>query len=240
MMPVAILFDLDDTILADSQGTAAAWASVCAQYAARLAPFTAEEALGAINDYRTWYWSDAERHRIGRLDLGNARQQILATALTRLGLDEAAAQPLAEQMARDYARLREESIQPLPGALDTLRKLRARGVRLALITNGAAIAQRRKIERHQLAPFFELILVEGEFGVGKPDERVYRHALTTLQLAPQQVWMVGDNLVWDVAAPQRLGITGIWHDLAGDGLPPDSAIRPDRIVRSLPELLQPS
>jgi putative hydrolase of the HAD superfamily len=49
--------------------------------------------------------------------------------------------------------------------------------------------------------------------------------------------MVGDNLEWEVAAPQRLGIFAIWFDAAGMGLPRDTHIRPDRIVASLPELL---
>ena len=37
--------------------------------------------------------------------------------------------------------------------------------------------QRDKIERHRLAGFFDVIVIEGEFGAGKPDEVVYRHAL---------------------------------------------------------------
>ena len=49
--------------------------------------------------------------------------------------------------------------------------------------------------------------------------------------------MVGDNLEWEVAAPQRLGIFGIWFDAACKGLPRDTHIKPDRIVASLSELL---
>jgi putative hydrolase of the HAD superfamily len=49
--------------------------------------------------------------------------------------------------------------------------------------------------------------------------------------------MVGDNLEWEIAAPQRLGIYAIWHDGYGEGLHPDSPIRPDRIIRRLSELL---
>jgi putative hydrolase of the HAD superfamily len=49
--------------------------------------------------------------------------------------------------------------------------------------------------------------------------------------------MVGDNLEWEVAAPQRLGIFGIWFDAAGKGLPRDTHIRPDPIIASLSELL---
>ena len=49
--------------------------------------------------------------------------------------------------------------------------------------------------------------------------------------------MIGDNLEWEVVAPQRLGIYAIWIDVHGDGLPADSTIKPDRIIRSLTELL---
>jgi putative hydrolase of the HAD superfamily len=49
--------------------------------------------------------------------------------------------------------------------------------------------------------------------------------------------MVGDNLEWEIVAPQRLGIYAIWHDGYGVGLPFDSPIRPDRIIRRLSELL---
>jgi putative hydrolase of the HAD superfamily len=64
------------------------------------------------------------------------------------------------------------------------------------------------------------------------------HALSALDLGPKDVWMVGDNLEWEVVAPQRLGIFAIWHDPHGQGLPPGSQIRPDRIIRGLPELLE--
>jgi putative hydrolase of the HAD superfamily len=48
--------------------------------------------------------------------------------------------------------------------------------------------------------------------------------------------MVGDNLEWEVAAPQRQGMVGIWVDAAGNGLPEDSTVTPDRIIRSITEL----
>src|SRR5207244_337012 len=96
---------------------------------------------------------------------------------------------------------------------------------------------RLKIERFGLAPFFDCIVIEGEFGVGKPDERVYHHALDQLGALPAEVWMVGDNLEWDVAAPQRLGISSVWVDFANAGLPPGSRVQPEYIIRALSELL---
>jgi putative hydrolase of the HAD superfamily len=56
-----------------------------------------------------------------------------------------------------------------------------------------------------LARFFDCIIVESEFGAGKPDERVYRHALAQLQAPAAGTWIVGDNLEWD--REKRYGVT---------------------------------
>jgi putative hydrolase of the HAD superfamily len=89
-----------------------------------------------------------------------------------------------------------------------------------------------------LAHRFDHIQIEGEHGFGKPEEAAYRHALAALGVGPADAWMVGDNLEWEVVAPQRLGIYAIWYDGYGTGLPAGSTVRPDRIIRRLPELLE--
>jgi hypothetical protein len=75
-----------------------------------------------------------------------------------------------------------------------------------------------------------------EHGFGKPEERAYNHAMEVLGVGPEETWMVGDNLEWEIVAPQQLGIYAIWHDGYGVGLPRNSPIRPDRIIRRLSEL----
>jgi putative hydrolase of the HAD superfamily len=124
----------------------------------------------------------------------------------------------------------------LPGAVETLQWFRSSGCRTALLTNGAGPAQRRKIERFALEQWFDAICVEGELGFGKPDERIYTHALARLAVAPSNAWMVGDNLTWDIAPAQRLGLRAIWIDQRGNGLPDSAPCVPDRIVRALSEL----
>jgi putative hydrolase of the HAD superfamily len=61
--------------------------------------------------------------------------------------------------------------------------------------------------------------------------------MDALGVAAGDTWMIGDNLEWEVEVPQRLGIFAIWMDAHGDGLPQGSTIKPDRIIRSLTELL---
>jgi len=124
-----------------------------------------------------------------------------------------------------------------PGAHDAIDALRALGVKLALVTNGAASPQRAKVERFALTHRFDHIQIEGEHGFGKPEQRAYLHAMQALGVNAPETWMVGDNLEWEVEAPQRLGIYAIWIDVHGEGLPADSSIKPDRIIRSLTELL---
>ena len=82
-------------------------------------------------------------------------------------------------------------------------------------------------------------MIEGEFGAGKPEEVVYRHALESLRVEAATAWMVGDNLEWDVAAPQRLGLTGVWIDGPGQGLPAEAEVRPHRVIRRFAELVDP-
>jgi putative hydrolase of the HAD superfamily len=83
---------------------------------------------------------------------------------------------------------------------------------------------------------FDLILIEGEVGFGKPDPRIYERALDALGVQPSETWMVGDNLEWDVLQPQKLGIYGIWIDARQKGLPSNFAERPKRIIQKLSEL----
>src|SRR4029434_2864942 len=89
------------------------------------------------------------------------------------------------------------------GVREALARLRARRLPMALVTNGDTRQQRRKIEQYELAPYFDVIVIEGEFGRGKPEDAVYRHVLAALGVPAAGAWMVGDNLEWDVAAAER-------------------------------------
>ena len=232
--PQVILFDLDDTIIASHLGVEMAWEGTCRHFA----PQVNEGDVAALNaEIRTaadWFWGDEERSRRGRLDLIASRTEIIAIALRRFGVDNPA---LSGEMARMRTVLHDEAVQPFPGALDTLRRLREAGVRLGMVTNGAEEAQTAKIARYGLRPYFDAILIEGAFGTGKPDPRVFRHVLAQLDCPASRAWMVGDSLSYDIAPVQALGILAIWHDYRGLGLPAGAIVQPDRIISSLAKLV---
>ncbi len=231
--PRVLLLDLDDTILDDSGQVHECWSAACASHADRLAPLDAAMVADAIRKTSRWYWADAERHRAGRLVLDAARREVVRLALVELGIGD---QLLAASIGDNYTHRRDVGMTPLPEAIDTVRWLRDSGRRLALLTNGAGPAQRKKIVRFGLAELFDAILIEGEMGFGKPDARVYHHALAALQVRPSDAWMVGDNLEFDVHAPQKLGISGVWIDIRGRELTESPHVSPNHIIGSLSQL----
>lgn len=237
--PRAILFDLDDTILRAYGQPEAAWLAVTNELAATLRPLSPASATRAITSYSARFWADPERARRWRMALTAARREVVAGAfaeLVRSGAQVPSA-AVADQLADRFSAYRVEQMRLYPDALPVIDEFRQRGTRLALVTNGARADQRAKIERFALAHRFDHIQIEEEHGFGKPDPQAYLHALQTLDAEPSETWMVGDNLEWDVEAPQRMGIFAVWFDGTGSGLPPGTEIRPDRTIRSLSELI---
>jgi putative hydrolase of the HAD superfamily len=233
-LPPFLLFDLDDTLVDYTASGRRCWQELFREYAAH---FGVEvEQLSAVHQQvANWYWSDLERHRTGRLDLKASRRHIMRLTLEKLGIEN---QALGGEVADGFTLRREEMVVPFPGAIETLQELRLRDICMGLVTNGSGEFQRNKIRRYELDRFFKTILIEGEFGAGKPDHRVYRSALEQMGALPAQTWMVGDDLIRDIQPAQELGLGTVWVDFESIGLAAGSPVMPMRIVRSIADLVQ--
>ena len=239
-LPTAILFDLDDTLLVAFGPSQSQWERTIGAAAAHFAPADPLVIVEAIQEASRHLWADPSRHLHWRHRIGEARRKIVADAFAALaarGL-RMPARAFGDELADSYEALHDAELHMFPDAHETLDRLKDLGVKLALITNGAAVPQRAKVVRFALEHRFEHIQIEGEHGFGKPEQRAYTHAMEVLGVRPHETWMVGDNLEWEVVGPQRLGIHAIWHDGYGVGLPPGTTIKPDRIITRLTELLE--
>ncbi len=136
-MIAAVLLDLDDTLVAFDAVTDSSWRAVIASYCEGR-PVDPEALHAAVRRVSDDYWSDPERHRIGRRDIAATRRRIVSLAFAGLGLSAADALAVADR----YSSFRLEAMYLLPGAADTLAALRSAGVRLALLTNGDGETQR--------------------------------------------------------------------------------------------------
>jgi putative hydrolase of the HAD superfamily len=223
-----IFFDLDDTLVAFDAVTEKSWIQVCNEFE-KDDTYSSDKLYEVINKHSKWYWSDENRHRKGRLDIAEARRQVVVSAFEELKLPVEKAIALADL----YSKVRIDNMYLFPHVYETLSSLRAKNIKLALITNGDSQSQRGKINRFKLEPYFDYILVEGEFGIGKPDKKVFLHTLGKLNSQADSTIMIGDNLKWDIAGPQALGIRAVWIDWGNTGLPESSGIKPDYIISDL-------
>lgn len=235
-LPEAILFDLDDTILDAYHSPHLAWRAVLAEFAEALGGRDPAAIVNALDDAGRIFWSDPQIFGPLIYDMRAARRKIVAHAFAALDIaDEALGQRLADRFT-DY---RNEEMKPFPGAIETIDRIKAQDVKLALITNGGTRDQREKLTRFGLEHRFDHIAIAEEVGWRKPDPEIFAHATDALGVSADACWMVGDHLEWDIAGAQaaRIG-TAIWHDHLGNGLPDGSAIRPDRVIARLAELLE--
>jgi putative hydrolase of the HAD superfamily len=232
VLPKSVLFDLDDTII-HHENPSVTWRRIAERYGPLAGVSDSGAFFDAIEERRAWYWGDRERHRIGRLNPVRATRDTVNYVLRAF---RAESNSFAAEITDAYMEQRKNAERLSPGAKETVERLRTEGVKVALITNGGAVSQRDKIDRHGLEPLFDAIVIEGEVGLGKPDPRVYQFALDKIGSAPRDAWIVGNDLQWEVAAPQRLGFYTVWVDLEGKGLPENPPAQPDRIVVTLPEL----
>jgi len=236
-LPKALLLDLDDTILSLNSDSDGEWLQISREFADHFGAVPLHELHAAFLDSRDWFWREMERVRWGRLHFSLAPRELVLRALARFDITDT---PRVHRMATRYNHIREAAVSPLPGAIETLQRLKDMDSRLGMLTNGSSEGQRAKIERFSLAPFFDHIQIEGEFGIGKPDARVFQHALDALSVEPADAWMVGDNLDADIRGAQQVGIYAVWVDAQGNGPPDGSTVRPDMTIRQLSDLVKAS
>ncbi|WP_337845299.1 HAD family hydrolase [Thermus sp.] len=158
------------------------------------------------------------------------RKAVFARALKALGGPVERAEVLAEAF---FQRRRRYPLFPETEAF--LGALRARGAHLVLLTNGVPDLQREKLVGAGLQEAFDLVLVSGEIGLGKPDPRPFRMALCAFGVGPEEAVMVGDNPERDIQGALRAGLRAVWVDRGHR--PPDPRFPPHQRVRNLLEAL---
>ena len=103
---------------------------------------------------------------------------------------------------------------------------------LGSLTNGGA-----DLEAIGLAHHFSVSIAAHQLGRAKPDPTVFHAACDALDLPPQQVAYVGDDLRLDVEGAQNAGLLGIWLKRDDAPVPAGCAhIQPDASLRNLHEL----
>jgi putative hydrolase of the HAD superfamily len=100
-------------------------------------------------------------------------------------------------------------------AQTVLREFKAKGYKLAVLTNGQQAQQEAKMKAMGLADFFDSLLAIGTVDAMKPDPRAFAHLCRVLECNPGEVLFVGDDLDYDVRPAIASGLHGVWLNRNG-------------------------
>jgi len=196
----AVLFDFHSTLV--DQGDPHAWLELAWRHTGRAG--SVRQALGGEASDRLAAWVDRIWEHVVEVDPENRRdlssqehRQVYDRLVERVpGVDPVLAASLYEVMLETWV--------PYDDALPTLRALRARGLKLALISN-VGVDVRGVLERGGMGGLFDAVILSFEVGAVKPDRSIFQRALDALGVPAARALMVGDNAVDDAGAA-RLGV----------------------------------
>jgi putative hydrolase of the HAD superfamily len=159
-----------------------------------------------------------------------SREAVFGAVRARLNLADSTEDLIAEYR-RDYIGF----VLPDASTLRALEQLRARSIRVGVITNGPS-TQHEKIERLGLLPLLDGVCVSQEFGAEKPDHRIFHEAIRRCcgEIVPAEAgWMVGDSAPHDIAGGHGVGIPTVWLSRGRTWSEP--GFRPELIASGAPD-----
>ncbi|MGD8977332.1 MAG: HAD family hydrolase [Gammaproteobacteria bacterium] len=107
--------------------------------------------------------------------------------------------------------------------------------RLALVSDLWAPSglYRRYLETSGVSSVFRSMVFSCDLGAVKPSPRMFRKALTELDVPAGRAVFIGDNETRDILGAAACGMATVWIDSKGTG---PGVSRPDRVIESVEEL----
>ncbi len=100
-----------------------------------------------------------------------------------------------------------------PNVMEMLEYLGRNHIRSGVISNigWSGYALRRRMNILLPGNEFEFVIASSEYGVRKPDKRIFELALKKAGLSPEEVWYCGDTFEMDIAGAHNVGIFPVYY-----------------------------
>jgi HAD superfamily hydrolase (TIGR01662 family) len=139
----------------------------------------------------------------------------------------------------EYETVKKNAIIPFPGVVETIRLIHDSGIRIGAVTNASFRHASERLDRIGLSELFSSLVCPDISGLKKPDPAAFQWAAEEIGIPAEQICVIGDNLVNDIAPAQALGMFTV-HARYGDRLPPEfsGGVIPDTALDSFSGLIQ--
>ena len=127
-----------------------------------------------------------------------------------------------------YHEVKSTRLCPYEDAMEALRRLSRTDLILGVITEGLEVKQAEKLVRMRINQYLSpnAIFISNQLGISKPNRKIYQRACSDLNLKPSETMYVGDNPLYDIDPPNRVGMItvrmrrgGKYHNVEGKTLP---------------------
>lgn len=177
-------------------------------------------------------WQRGQAEAAGHHDRGLASvPETITRILLSCGIDPAP--ELVASLVRADQDLLARACRPYPDAVPFLRALRARGLKIALVSNCGG-ETRQRLSALGLAPLADELILSCEIGVAKPDPEIYLRALDVLGVPAAEAVMVDDQAGF-CAGAEAVGVRAV--QVARNGTQPDPRFRSVATLADVPALL---
>jgi len=168
--------------------------------------------------------------------VGRGSMHLLTQTLAQVGGAPELLQAAWTLYQRHYAEVNGQHAQVYPGVREGLAALRARGWRLACVTNKPRAFALALLEAKGLLPWFDHAFGGDSFERQKPDPLPLVKTCEVLGTRPSQTLMVGDSRN-DCEAARAAGCPVVLVGYGYNHGEPVADARPDRVIARLDELL---
>lgn len=196
-----IYFDLDDTLLDHKSAEVAALRDVH-QHFSLFDSTTADVLAQTYHQVNSKQWSLYSKGEVSREDLQRNRFEL---TLNQLNLDHTS----YEEVGNFYMQCYRNHWQWIDGARAAYQKI-LDCYPVGILTNGFAETQHLKFEKFDLYNSAEQVVISEEVGALKPDPQVFQHATALAEVAPDEIFYVGDSLTSDIEGGADFGWDTAW------------------------------
>lgn len=129
-----------------------------------------------------------------------------------------------------------KSFEPIEDAVETLRILKEHDITVGILSDAQPAYFEREFLKSGLMNFVDFHVLSAEHGIRKPSKALFNEGLKHLELSPDEIVFVGDDMFRDIFGAKSIGMSTVYIP-SEHGISYYEDCKPDEVIRSVRDLL---